>query len=71
MGINITNGVATALISTSVIMAGVVLAVPVMLPLEIVAIVCDCMGVCATLMMRKLMSKTKNIMRLNTWKKVS
>ena len=41
-------------------MAGVGLAVPVpvMLPLEIVAIVCGCMGVCVKLLRCKLMSKT-------------
>ena len=53
-GINITNGVDTAFISASVIMAGVGLAVPVMLPLEIVAIVCGCMGACVKLLRRKL-----------------
>ena len=34
----------TTLISTSVIMAGIGLAVPVTLPLEIAAIICGCMG---------------------------
>ena len=38
-GINITDGVDTTLISAGVIMAGVGLTVPLMLPLEIIAIV--------------------------------
>ena len=58
-GINITDGVDTALISTSVIMAGVGLTVPVLLPIEIVVIVCGCMGVCIKLVRRKLMSKAQ------------
>lgn len=58
-GINITDGVDTALISASVIMAGVGLTVPVMLPLEIVAVVCGCMGVCVKLVRRKLTSKAQ------------
>ena len=65
-GINITDGVDTALISTSVIMAGVGLAVPVMLPLEIVAIVCGCMGVCVKLLRRKLMSMTQKHYEIRT-----
>ena len=65
-GINITDGVDTALISASVIMAGVGLAVPVMLPLEIVAIVCGCMGVCVKFLRRKLMSKTQKHYEIKT-----
>ena len=65
-GINITEGVDISLISTSVIMAGVGLAVPVMLPLEIVAIVCGCMGVCVKLLRRKLMSKTQKHYEIKT-----
>ena len=42
-------------------MAGVGLAVPVMLPLEIVAIVCGCMGVCV-----KLMSKIQKHYEIKT-----
>ena len=49
----------TALISTSVIMAGLGLIVPVMLRLEIVAIVCGCKGACVKLVRRKLMSKAQ------------
>ena len=58
-GINITDGVDTALISISVIMAGVALTVPVLLPLEIAAVVCGCMGVCIKIVRRKLMSKAQ------------
>ena len=43
-GINITDGVDTTLISAGVIMAGLGLTVPLMLPLEIIAIVCGCMN---------------------------
>ena len=42
-GVNLTDGVDTALISASDIMAGKGLTVPVMLPLEIAAIVCGCL----------------------------
>ena len=69
-GINITDGVDTALFSTSVIMAGVRLAVPVRLPLEIVAIVCGCMGVCVKLLRRKLMSNTQKHYEIKTRKQV-
>ena len=48
-GINITDGIDTGLISASVIMAGGGLAVHVMLPLEIAAVVCGTFGyVCET-----------------------
>ena len=40
-------------------MAGVALAVPIMLPLETAAIVCGPTGVCIKLVRRKLMSKTQ------------
>ena len=46
---NATDGVDTVLISTSVVMAGVGLAVPALLPLEIAAILCGCAGVCMKL----------------------
>ena len=65
-GINITDGVDTSFISASVIMAGVGLAVPVMLPLEIVAIVCGCMGACVKLLRRKLMAKTQKHYEIKT-----
>ena len=65
-GINITDGVDTALISTSVIMAGVGLTVPALLPIEIVAIVCGCMSVCIKLVRRKLMSKAQKHYEIKT-----
>ena len=48
-GINLKDGVDTALTSTSVIMARIGFAVPVMLLLEIAAIVCGRMGACVKL----------------------
>ena len=69
--INFTDGIDTTLISTSVIMAGIGLAVPVMIPLEIAAIVCGCMSACVKLVRRKLMSKAQNTMRLKLLEKVS
>ena len=59
-------------------MAGIGLAVPAMLPLEIAAIVCGCMGACVKLMRRKLMSnaqkhyeiKTIGESKLNSVKKI-
>ena len=54
------------MISANVIMAGKGLTVPVMLPLEIVAIVCGCMGACVKLMRRKLMSKAQKHYEIKT-----
>ena len=56
-GINITDGVDTTLISSSVILAGVGLAVPIMLPLGIVAVVCGGIGGCVKFIRRKLHTK--------------
>ena len=39
---------------------------PVLLPIEIVAIVCGCMGVCIKLVRRKLMSKTQKHYEIKT-----
>ena len=64
--INITDGVDTGLISASVILAGVGITVPIMLPLEIAAVVCGCMGVCVKLVRRKLMSKTQKHYEIKT-----
>ena len=58
-GNNITDGVDTVLISVGIIMAGIGLTVPVMLPLEIAAAVCGCIGVCVNLVRRKLTSKAQ------------
>ena len=54
-----TDSIDSTLISASVIMAGIGLAVPAMLPLEIAAIVCGCMGACVKLVRRKFMSKAQ------------
>ena len=61
-----TDSIDTTLISASVIMAGIGLAVPAMLPLEIVAIVCGCMGACVKLVRRKLMSKAQKHYEIKT-----
>ena len=54
-GINTSDGVDSVFISTSIIMGGVGLAVPALLPIEIVAIACGCIGVCIKLV--RLMTK--------------
>ena len=64
--INFTDSIDTTLISASVIMAGMGLAVPAMLPLEIAAIVCGCMGACVKLVRRKLMSKAQKHYEIKT-----
>ena len=69
--INLTDSIDTTLISASVIMAGVGLAVPAMLPLEIAAIVCGYMGACVKLVRRKLMSKAQKHYEIKTIGKVS
>ena len=63
--INFTDSIDTTLISASV-MAGIGLTVPAMLPLEIAAIVCGCMGACVKLMRRKLMSKAQKHYEIKT-----
>ena len=65
-GMNATDGVDTVLISTSVVMAGVGLAVPALLPLEIAAILCGCAGVCVKLVRRKLASKVQKHYEIKT-----
>ena len=65
-GINFTDAIDTTLISASVITAGIGLAVPLMLPLEIAAIVCGCMGACVKLVKRKLMSKAQKHYEIKT-----
>ena len=47
-------------------MAGVGLAVPVLLPLEITAIFCGCVGVCVKLVRRKLASKAQKYYEIKT-----
>ena len=65
-GMNITDGVDTGLISTSVILAGVGLTAPFMLPLEIAAIVCGSLGVCVKLIRRKLHAKSQKHYEIET-----
>ena len=50
----------------SVIMAGIGLAIPVMLPLEITAIVSGCMGACVKLVRRELVSKAQKHYEIKT-----
>lgn len=57
-GINITDGLDTSLISTSVILASVGLAFPAMLPLEIAAVLSGGIGVCVKFIRRKLHAKS-------------
>ena len=59
--INITDGVDTGLISASV---GIT--VPIMLPLEIAAVVCGGLGMCVKLIRRKLMTKTQKHCNVQT-----
>ena len=64
--INATDGVDTTLISGSVIMGGIGIAVPFMLPLEIAAIVCGVAGVCVKFIRRRLHSKAKKHYEIKT-----
>ena len=64
--INITDGVDTGLISASVILASVGITVPIMLPLEIAAVVCGGLGMCVKLIRRKLMTKTQKHCNVQT-----
>lgn len=57
--VNVTDGIDTVLISTSVVLAGVGVAVPIMLPLQIAAVVCGGLGACVKFIRRKLTSKAK------------
>ena len=65
-GINITDGVDSGLISASVILASVGITVPIMLPLEIAAVVCGGLGMCVKLIRRKLMTKTQKHCNVQT-----
>ena len=65
-GINTTDAIDTVFISASIIMAGVGLAVPALLPIEIVAIVCGCMGVYIKLVRHKCMSKAQKHYEIKT-----
>ena len=65
-GINITDGVDTLLISSSVILAGVGIAIPVLLPVQIVAAVCGSVGVCIKLIRRRLTTKSNKHYKIKT-----
>ena len=65
-GINIMDGIDTALISISIAMASVGFAVPVLLPLEIAAACCAGLGVCVTIIRRRLNTKTKKHSEIKT-----
>ena len=64
--INVTDGVDTTLISGSVIMGGIGIAVPFMLPLEIAAVICGVMGVCVKFVRRRLHSKAQKHYEIKT-----
>lgn len=64
--VNITDCVDTFLISSVVILAGVGLTVPFMMPLEIVAAVCGSLGVCVKFVRRRLHAKTQKHYEVKT-----
>lgn len=65
-GINITDGVDTAFISLSVILATVGITAPMIFPIEIIAAVCGGIGVCVKIIRRKLMTKTQKHSKIKT-----
>ena len=65
-GINITDGVDTTLISAGLVIAGVGLAAPLLLPFEIAAIVFGTVGVSIKIIRRKLMSKAQKHYEIKT-----
>lgn len=65
-GVNITDGLDTGLISSSVILAGVGITVPILLPLEIVAVVCGGLGIFVKLVRRRLTSKSRKHYEIKT-----
>ena len=65
-GINITDGVDTLLISSSVILAGIGIAIPVLLPIQITAAVCGSIGVCIKLIRRRLTTKSNKHYKIKT-----
>lgn len=64
--INITDGMDSTLITFSLITASVGLAVPVLFPLEIVAVICGGMGVCIKFIRRKFQFKSQKHYEINT-----
>jgi len=65
-GVNITDGLDTGMITSSVVVAGVGLAVPIVLPLTIAAAVCGSLGVCVKFIRRKLTSKSRKHYEIKT-----
>ena len=65
-GVNITDGVDTSLISASVILAGLGIAFPVLLPIQITAVVCGSLGGLIKLIRRKLTTKSKKHYEIKT-----
>ena len=68
-GINITDGVDTTLISAGLVIAGVGLAAPILLPFEIAAIVFGTVSVSIKIIRQKLMSKAQKHYEIKTWRK--
>ena len=64
--INGTEGVDIALLSSSVIISGIGFAVPIMMPLQIVAIACGSLGVCVKFIRRRLTSKSQKHYEIKT-----
>ena len=67
--INITDGVDTTLISSSIIIAGIGIAAPILLPLEIVAAACGALGVCVKFIRRRLTTKSQKHYEIKTMAK--
>ena len=67
--INITDGVDTTLISSSIIIAGIGIAAPILLPLEIVAAACGTLGVCVKFIRRRLTTKSQKHYEIKTMAK--
>ena len=65
-GINLTDGIDTILISTSVILATVGIAIPVLLPVQITAAICGSVGVCIKLIRRRLTTKANKHYKIKT-----
>ena len=67
--INFTDGVDTTLISSSIIIAGVGITTPILLPLEVIAAVCGTLGVCVKLIRRRLTTKSQKHYEIKTMAK--
>ncbi|CAG2204878.1 unnamed protein product [Mytilus edulis] len=65
-GVNFTDGIDTTLISASVISAGIGVAIPILLPLQITAVACGSIGGVIKLIRRKLTLKAKKHYEIKT-----